>query len=66
MQALHSDRIDAIQFKILDELVQKLAHVQASCERIQNTPIPFGYTLLLHRTAYTFCFLLPFCFANTL
>jgi ion channel-forming bestrophin family protein len=66
IQALHSDRIDTIQFNMLDELVQKLALVQASCERIQNTPIPFGYTLLLHRTAYTFCFLLPFCFANTL
>ncbi|HSI44669.1 MAG TPA: bestrophin family ion channel [Methylophilus sp.] len=66
IQTLHSDRIDTIQFNMLDELVQKLALVQASCERIQNTPIPFGYTLLLHRTAYTFCFLLPFCFANTL
>jgi putative membrane protein len=66
IQALHSHRIEPIQFKMLDELVQKLAEVQASCERIQNTPIPFGYTLLLHRTAYTFCFLLPFCFANTL
>lgn len=66
IQALHSNRIEPIQFKMLDELVQKLAEVQASCERIQNTPIPFGYTLLLHRTAYTFCFLLPFCFANTL
>lgn len=66
IQALHSGRIEPIQFKMLDELVQKLAEIQASCERIQNTPIPFGYTLLLHRTAYTFCFLLPFCFANTL
>lgn len=66
IQALHSDRIDTIQFNMLDELIQKLALVQASCERIQNTPIPFGYTLLLHRTAYTFCFLLPFGFANTL
>jgi putative membrane protein len=32
----------------------------ASCERIKNTPIPFSYTLLLHRTAYLYCFLLPF------
>ena len=32
----------------------------ASCERIRNTPIPFSYTLLLHRTAYIYCFLLPF------
>ncbi|SDK73850.1 putative membrane protein [Methylophilus rhizosphaerae] len=66
VQALRDQRIDTIQFKMLDELVQELAHIQAACERIQNTPIPFGYTLLLHRTAYTFCFLLPFCFANTL
>ena len=30
------------------------------CERIKNTPIPFTYNLLLHRTAYLYCFLLPF------
>lgn len=66
VNALREAKIDVIQFQMLDELVQKLAQAQASCERIQNTPIPFGYTLLLHRTAYTFCFLLPFCFANTL
>lgn len=66
VQALRNGQIEVIQFQMLDELLQKLAQAQASCERIQNTPIPFGYTLLLHRTAYTFCFLLPFCFANTL
>ena len=32
----------------------------ASCERIKNSPLPFPYTLLLHRTAYLYCFLLPF------
>lgn len=32
----------------------------ASCERIKSTPIPFSYTLLLHRTAYLYCLLLPF------
>ena len=31
-----------------------------------NTPLPFAYTLLLHRTAYLFCFILPFGFADTL
>lgn len=66
IQALAEGRIQPIQFNLLEELVQKLAFTQAACERIQNTPIPFGYTLLLHRTAYTFCFLMPFCFANTL
>jgi putative membrane protein len=34
--------------------------VAAACERIRGTPIPFSYTLLLHRTAYLYCFLLPF------
>lgn len=37
-----------------------LAAVAAGCERIKTTPIPFAYTLLLHRTAYLYCFLLPF------
>jgi len=40
--------------------------VQVACERILTTPVPFGYTLLLHRTAYIFCFLMPFGFADTL
>lgn len=58
--------IDVMQFKMLNQIVHKMAEVQSACERIENTPIPFGYTLLLQRTAYTFCFLMPFCFANTL
>ena len=37
----------------------------ASCERIRNTPVPFSYTLLLHRTAYLYCFLLPFGLVDT-
>ena len=30
------------------------------CERIATTPIPFAYSLILHRTVYLFCTLLPF------
>ena len=29
-------------------------------ERIAYTPIPFAYTLILHRTVYLFCIMLPF------
>ena len=36
------------------------------CERINSTPIPFTYTLLLHRTAYLYCFLLPFGLVDTI
>lgn len=43
-----------------------LSQVQASCERIKSTPLPFPYTLLLHRTIYLFCILLPFAMAEPL
>lgn len=39
---------------------------QAICERIKNTPTPFAYSLLLHRTAWLFCLLLPFGLVSSL
>lgn len=59
-------RIEPIDFQTLDETVNSLAEVQAASERLRFTPVPFGYTLLLHRTAYLFCFFIPFGFADTL
>jgi putative membrane protein len=59
-------QISDIQFGILDSTIGRMSAVLAACERIRNTPVPFGYTLLLHRTAYIFCFLLPFGFADAL
>jgi putative membrane protein len=44
----------------MDQSLARLSAAQAGCERIASTPIPFAYTLLLHRTAYLYCFLLPF------
>lgn len=58
--------ISDIVYQTLDHSLQNIAVMQATCERIKTTPIPFAYTLLLHRTAYTFCFLLPFGFDNAL
>lgn len=47
-------------FAAMDHEVQRLAAVHAGCERIRNTPVPFAYTLLLHRTVFVYCVLLPF------
>ena len=58
--------ISDILFQALDQSLGRLALVQAGCERIHNTPVPFAYTLLLHRTAYIFCVLMPFGFADAL
>ncbi len=59
-------RIGDIPFQMFDKTLADMSMVQTTCERIRTTPVPFGYTLLLHRTAYLFCFLLPFGFAEIL
>ena len=61
-----SGALSDILFQTLDRTLGDMTMVQTTCERIRATPVPFGYTLLLHRTAYLFCFLLPFGFADTL
>lgn len=50
----------------LEARLVSLSQVQASCDRIKSTPLPFPYTLLLHRTIYLFCILLPFAMAEPL
>jgi putative membrane protein len=59
-QALQEKRIDPCLASSIDATLSAMTAAAASCERIRNTPIPFSYTLLLHRTAYIYCFLLPF------
>ena len=46
--------------------MHELTRIQSSCERISNTPIPFAYFVLLNRTVYGYCFLLPFGLVNTI
>ncbi|MCY1393233.1 Bestrophin, RFP-TM, chloride channel [compost metagenome] len=50
----------------LEQRLKGLSEAQATCERIKTTPLPFPYTLLLHRTIYIFCILLPFAMAEPL
>ncbi|MBA5687036.1 bestrophin family protein [Rugamonas apoptosis] len=45
---------------MLDVQLNNLADAVAGCERIAGTPIPYPYGVLLHRTIYAYCFLLPF------
>jgi putative membrane protein len=49
-----------------DQNLDKLSEVVGGCERIASTPIPFSYRVLLHRTVYFYCFLLPFGFVDSL
>ncbi|MBC3413048.1 bestrophin [Pseudomonas sp. SWRI51] len=58
--------IGDLRYTQLEQRLSGLAQVQATCERIKGTPLPFPYTLLLHRTIYIFCLLLPFALAEPL
>lgn len=44
----------------VDQQLAELGRAVGGCERIASTPIPFAYGVLLHRTVYTYCALLPF------
>ena len=57
---LRERRIDPCLVPSVDATLSAMAGVATACERIHGTPIPFSYTLLLHRTAYLYCVLLPF------
>ncbi|MET0130486.1 MAG: bestrophin family ion channel, partial [Stenotrophomonas chelatiphaga] len=55
-----------ILYAQFEERLHALSSIQAGCERILATPLPFAYTLLLHRCAWLFCVLLPFGLASSL
>lgn len=59
-------KIDLLQWQNIDTSLGEIDHIQGSCERISNTPIPFAYFVLLHRTVYLYCFMLPFGLGNTI
>lgn len=58
--AIESGSLNPQQVQSMDASLNVLTDILGGCERIRATPIPFSYTLLLHRTAYIYCFLLPF------
>ena len=63
---LNENRIDACLAAAIDSTLCSITAAAAACERIRGTPIPFSYTLMLHRTAYLYCFLLPFGLVDTI
>ena len=45
---------------MFDAQINELGRAIGGCERIASTPIPVAYSVLLHRTVYAYCVLLPF------
>ncbi len=65
-KAKEEGKIDGMAQLAFEENLNKLSDIVGGCERIASTPIPYTYSVLLHRTVYIYCFILPFGFVETL
>ena len=63
---LRRGELSDVLYQHLTRRLDGMSAAQASCERIKSTPTPFAYSLLLHRTAWLFCLLLPFGLVSSL
>lgn len=60
--AYKNNSISGEQLIVLENEIEKLSNIHGACERIRNTPIPFGYTIHLKRILLIYLFTLPFAF----
>jgi putative membrane protein len=58
--AAEAGRLSPQMARTLEDRVVGLALAYGMLERTKVTPMPFAYTLAIHRITYLFCFLLPF------
>ena len=49
-----------------EQSLDGLSAALGACERIASTPLPFTYSVILHRTVYVYCMLLPFGLVDTI
>ncbi len=62
---LRAGALSDMLYRALSDRLAVMTDVQTACERLRATPTPFTYSLLLHRTAWLFCLLLPFGLVGT-
>jgi putative membrane protein len=49
-----------ITMSAIDRNLVELSNILGGCERIAATPVPFSYSVMIHRVVYFYCALLPF------
>ena len=62
---LNTPTVDGFGKLALSRTLSTITLAQAGCERIATTPLPFVYSLLVRRTTYLYCFLLPFALTHS-
>ena len=58
-------RYGEITAAAFDHNLNGLSDVLGGCERLAGTPLPYPYSVMIHRTVYIYCFLLPFGLVGT-
>ncbi|BBC71083.1 conserved hypothetical protein [Altererythrobacter sp. B11] len=56
--------LDGFGARTLTERIAAITERQAGCERILGTPLPYVYSLLVYRTTFLYCLLLPLALAD--
>jgi len=59
-ERLQHDALSPILAAQIDHALSGLNDAHGGCERIASAPLPFTYSVILHRTVYLYCLLLPF------
>ena len=60
VEARRKKWIHPFHVPVLEASLTSLTDIQGGCERIKSTPIPYSYTVLMHRIVAFYCALLPF------
>lgn len=56
----HEGAFGEITMTAIDGNLGELSNILGGCERIASTPVPFAYSVMIHRVVYFYCALLPF------
>lgn len=65
-QLLSDGRVSPVLVASMDSSLNRLTESLGGCERIASTPMPFAYSVIIHRTIYLYSFLLPFGLVDTI
>lgn len=66
VEARRKHWIHPLHVPVLEASLTALTDIQGACERIKSTPIPYSYTVLMHRIVAIYCTLLPFGIAESI
>jgi len=57
--------LGGFNYPFMEQQLNEFSNILGACERIKNTPIPFSYSVLIHRIVASYCLFLPFGLVET-